>query len=251
MVAGEQLMIRVLTFSLVASGLATFALSAVAQDTEWSSEDPRPVGEEPTSRAVGAGSVSVTRNGQELGWLATPRPVDERSLDRPLTELERLSLSASGVAPAGDFYDARSDNPLEPVAVLLRGLDKITAQYTDLEIDINDTQRYGTLEITPRTCDTRPPEEFPETSAFLEIVPTADDLIVTGGTRRALEASQTDPSPAESGALPATEASTDEEEVNSSLFTGWMFASSPALNALEHPVYDVWVIGCKMVEPSI
>lgn len=98
--------------------------------------------------------------------------------------------------------------------VVLRALDKITARITEFELAIGDELRFGTLAITARYCRTRPPIETPETFAFLEI----DDL-KRGGTRvRAFE--------------------------------GWMVASSPALNALEHPVYDVWVINCKMSDPG-
>ena len=93
---------------------------------------------------------------------------------------------------------------------MLRGLDKITARITTFDAPVDEPVSFGTLEIVARTCDKRPPEEPPEVAAFLEIA----DL--------------------KPGEQPAP------------LFTGWMFASSPAVSALEHPVYDVWVIDCKM-----
>jgi hypothetical protein len=71
--------------------------------------------------------------------------------------------------------------------------------------------RFGSLKIVPRTCDRTPPEEPPESTVYLDI---------------------TDLRP---GGVPVD------------LFHGWMFASSPALNALEHPVYDVWVLECKVM----
>jgi len=98
--------------------------------------------------------------------------------------------------------------------VVLRALDKITARITEFELEIGEELRFGTLSLVARYCRTRPPIEPPETFAFLEI----DD--VKRGDQR--------------------------ERV----FEGWMVASSPALNALEHPVYDVWVINCKMVDPA-
>jgi len=94
-------------------------------------------------------------------------------------------------------------------AALLGGLDKVTARVTTLTAPVGETVRFGTLRITARTCEKRPPEEPPESAAFLEI-----DEIRPG----------------------------KEPE---RIFGGWMFASSPALNALEHPVYDVWVIDCR------
>ncbi len=98
--------------------------------------------------------------------------------------------------------------------VVLRALDKITARITEFELVIGEEFHFGTLALTPRYCRTRPPIEPPETFAFLEI----DDL-KRGGVRQRV-------------------------------FEGWMVASSPALNALEHPVYDVWVINCKTAEPG-
>jgi hypothetical protein len=102
----------------------------------------------------------------------------------------------------------------ERKVVELRGLDKVTARISSLELEIGKAGRFGTLEIVARTCSKRPPEEPPEVTAFLEVTEHR----------------------------PGREAQR--------LFSGWMFASSPALNALEHPVYDVWVIDCRIVAPG-
>jgi len=92
---------------------------------------------------------------------------------------------------------------------VLQGLDKVTARVSTLSVPIGATVRFGTLEVIVRYCDKRPPEETPESAAFVDIWQAR---------------------PGESSA---------------SLFRGWMFASSPALNALEHPVYDIWVLDCE------
>jgi hypothetical protein len=92
---------------------------------------------------------------------------------------------------------------------VLQGLDKITARISTFEVPVDQTAEFGSLEITVRRCDKTPPEEPPESAAFMEIV----------------------------------DARPDSPPVL--LFSGWMFASSPAVSALEHPVYDVWVIDCK------
>ncbi|MCP4327405.1 MAG: DUF2155 domain-containing protein [Alphaproteobacteria bacterium] len=97
---------------------------------------------------------------------------------------------------------------------ILQGLDKITARVSTIEAPVNETTEFGSLHITPRACDKRPPEEPPESAAFVEI-------------------SDTKPG---------------QERVD--LFSGWMFASSPGLSALEHPVYVVWVLDCKNAENS-
>ena len=98
---------------------------------------------------------------------------------------------------------------------VLQGLDKVTARVSEIVTPLNRLVRFGTLEIVVRTCQKTPPEEPPESAAFLEI----------------------------------HDAKPDEETV--SLFTGWMFASSPALSALEHPVYDIWLLDCVVAaEPE-
>lgn len=92
---------------------------------------------------------------------------------------------------------------------VLQGLDKVTARTTIIEAPVGQEVMFGRLGITPRACLKTPPTEPPESAAFLEI--------------RSLEP----------GEPPRTD------------FVGWMMASSPALSALEHPVYDVWVIDCS------
>jgi len=105
---------------------------------------------------------------------------------------------------------AASPAMADPHAVaVLQTLDKVTARVNTIEVRVGTTVRFGTLLIRVDHCDKRPPEETPESAAFLEIA----------------------------------EQRPGEEPVLT--FAGWMFASSPALNALEHPVYDVWVIDCK------
>jgi hypothetical protein len=97
---------------------------------------------------------------------------------------------------------------------VLQGLDKITARISTFEAPLDQPVRFGSLEIIARACDKKPPEETPESTAFLEIVDVRPDS-------------------------PTVE-----------LFKGWMFASSPAVSALEHPVYDVWVVDCKNASTS-
>jgi hypothetical protein len=94
-----------------------------------------------------------------------------------------------------------------PIAVFA-GLDKITGRITTFEIPVNEVRRFGALNVYPRVCNSRPPTEEPKTTSFVQV----DENLINGGTRR--------------------------------IFSGWMLAESPGLNAVEHPVYDVWLIGC-------
>ena len=92
---------------------------------------------------------------------------------------------------------------------VLQGLDKTTARVSTFELNIDERGIFGTLIIKVRACRKRPPTEPPESAAYVEVL---DKKI-------------------------------GEEPTD--LFSGWMFASSPTLNSLEHPVYDVWVLKCS------
>jgi hypothetical protein len=122
--------------------------------------------------------------------------------------LFRFSLAAALIAlPATLALTTRAEAiPMD--TVLLQGLDKITARVSEIKVPVGGTVTFGALQITARACDKHPPEEAPEASAFLEVV----------------------------------EVKPDEKPVLR--FSGWMFASSPALSALEHPVYDLIVLDC-------
>ncbi|MCW9032790.1 MAG: DUF2155 domain-containing protein [Alphaproteobacteria bacterium] len=125
----------------------------------------------------------------------------------PLLNLVLLSLlfgSSSLSTAYGNPYNM----------AILQGLDKVTGRVSKLEAPIGDVARFGTLEIIARHCQKRPPEETPESAAFLDVWEVR---------------------PGE----PAKD-----------IFRGWMFASSPALSAMEHPVYDVWVLDCAITVSS-
>jgi len=113
-------------------------------------------------------------------------------------------LSAATPARATPVPDQMTDRP----AAKLRGLDKITARTTTFSLARDKTRTFGTIKVTLRACRENPPTETPESAAFLEIVDQRPD---------------SPPTP---------------------VFSGWMFSSSPALSAMEHPIYDVWVLSC-------
>jgi len=101
-----------------------------------------------------------------------------------------------------------------PVATF-SGLDKITGRITNFDVYIDETVQFGALQITPKACYTRPPTETQRTSVFLEV----DQVSLDGKLAR--------------------------------IFEGWMFADSPALNAIDHAVYDVWLIDCKQTSDVV
>jgi len=93
------------------------------------------------------------------------------------------------------------------------GLDKITGRIISFDVYIDETVQFGALQVTPRVCYNRPPTEPPQTTTFVEV----DEITLNNEVRR--------------------------------IFTGWMFASTPGLHAVEHAVYDVWLTNCKMDSP--
>lgn len=187
-----------------------------------------------------AGTALAQDEAEILGWTFEPEVAEEGG-----SELDRLSRSPSGALGA-DIYGAGADDPRVPVSVTLRALDKITANYTDLVVPIGEEASFGALTLVPRTCSKRPPEEFPETTVFLQVYPTQGDVLGRR-TRDRLGEGGAEDARAGTILLPGETRTSNVAP----LFSGWMFASSPALNALEHPVYDVWVIDCKMEAPDI
>ena len=94
-------------------------------------------------------------------------------------------------------------------SAVFSGLDKITGRIISFDVAINETVQFGALQVTPRVCYTRPPTETPNTDAFVQV----DEVTLQGEVKR--------------------------------IFDGWMFAASPGLHAVEHPIYDVWITDCK------
>nr|WP_210309606.1 DUF2155 domain-containing protein [Ochrobactrum sp. Marseille-Q0166] len=102
-------------------------------------------------------------------------------------------------------YAERISNPIAEFS----GLDKITGRITSFDVYINETVQFGALQVTPKVCYSRTDNEAPRTDGFVEV----DEITLDRKIRR--------------------------------IFTGWMFADSPGLNAVEHPIYDVWLKNCK------
>ncbi len=125
------------------------------------------------------------------------------------TPIRRLATPAvAALALAGTVMPALADKIMNPTAVF-SGLDKITGRIIAFEVTMDETVQFGSLQITPRACISRPPKEAPLTDGFVEV----DEI--------------------------------GEKSQFKRIFSGWMFAASPGLHGVEHPVYDVWVTDCK------
>jgi len=115
-----------------------------------------------------------------------------------------------GVIAVAQAQESDEDTRIENRVAEFSGIDKITGRIIKFDVYIDETVQFGALQVTPRVCFSRPVTEKPKTTSFIEI----DEITLDRKIRR--------------------------------IFTGWMFADSPGLNAVEHPVYDVWLNNCKM-----
>jgi hypothetical protein len=131
-----------------------------------------------------------------------------------------LTSACALAALFGAGAPAFADRIKHPTAVFA-GLDKITGRIIAFEVAIDETVQFGSLQITPRVCYTRPPTEAPLTTGFVEV----EEALAS-------EAS-------------ATQASATDDKKFKRIFGGWMFAASPGLHGIEHAVYDAWLTDCK------
>lgn len=137
-------------------------------------------------------------------------------MDGRLRQIALLGLLAGLIASSSSFAQTGGlDMTRSGEAAVLRALDKVTARRTDLEVPVGATVSFGTLRIRVDYCRSRPPEEQPESFVLLNIKDSPP------------------------------------EKVERVVFDGWMLASVPGLNPLEHPVYDLWAIGCRMPAEEI
>jgi|AraplaMF_Cvi_mMS_1032046.scaffolds.fasta_scaffold26278_2 hypothetical protein len=104
---------------------------------------------------------------------------------------------------------AASAARIENSVAVFSGLDKITGRITTFDVYVNETVQFGALQVTPKACYSRDQAEAQKIDGFVEV----DEITLDRKIRR--------------------------------IFTGWMFADSPGLNAVEHPIYDVWLKDCK------
>lgn len=124
-----------------------------------------------------------------------------------ISEEQQSAIDAGLIDP--DFLKEEGKSYDDYSKVTLRFLNKITAESETFDLDIGKTVAYGPLRFRPMVCKKSPPIEEPESAAFLQVWEKVRDA------------------------------------KDQWIFSGWMFASSPSLSAMEHPIYDVWVTDCK------
>jgi len=186
---------------------------------------PAPMSLPPSSRP-GGGAIETQPLAPLPGVPVAPLPpANERPQLAPQRQTGPLQpvpgLTPGKAPPQAPVQPADTPPPSDEVVVepppqrivnptaVFSGLDKITGRITTFDVAINETVQFGALQVTPRVCYSRPPTEAPDTDAFVEV----DEVTLQNEIKR--------------------------------IFTGWMFAASPGLHAVEHPIYDVWLTDCK------
>jgi hypothetical protein len=147
------------------------------------------------------------------------QPPELKAINTPLPLfLQRTRWVAFAIAVAAIGCGATSafaqDQKIANNVAVFSALDKVTATIKKLEIPIGETVAFGALKVTPRVCYSRPATEQPKTTTFVQV----DEVQLDGAETR--------------------------------IFSGWMFAESPGLNAVEHPVFDVWLTDCAKPKAS-
>lgn len=131
-----------------------------------------------------------------------------------------LVASVAAIAPI-----AAGAEPIRHPTAIFAGLDKTTGRIINFEVAIDETVQFGALQVTPRVCNTRPQTEAPQTTSFVEV----DETVAKSEA------------PRDAKGHARNEVKTESKRI----FSGWMFAASPGLHGVEHPVYDVWLTDCK------
>lgn len=206
-------------FAILALGFALFATPVLAQDENDTGDDETIAPDYFDEDLFGTGESESDEESQTDDAETPPSDdfFDNLTIDDPSGEEgEESSINKEDIealpSVAPQSIDNRDYASYWDTAVF-RGLDKVTGRISVVEAPLDIPTEFERFEITVHQCNKRPPEETPNTTAFVDVEENTLD-----GERK-------------------------------QVFMGWMFASSPGLNAVEHPVYDVWLIDCKRVAP--
>jgi len=134
---------------------------------------------------------------------------------QPRGDAPNTPSSSASVQPGDEVVVEPPSQKIVNQRAVFSGLDKITGRIINFDAAIGETVQFGALRVTPRACYTRPPTETANTDAFIEV----DEITLKGEVKR--------------------------------IFSGWMFAASPGLHAVEHSIYDVWLTDCKKPEGEV
>jgi hypothetical protein len=179
---------------------------------------PSSIQAQPLPPPPGATMAPPAAPNQAIAPQALP-PAQRARLAPPLANPPPLQPADTSPQPDDTVVTEMPSQKIENRRAVFSGLDKITGRIIAFDAAIGETVQFGALQVTARVCYTRPPTEATNTDAFVQV----DEVTLQGEVKR--------------------------------MFSGWMFAASPGLHAVEHPIYDVWLTDClspiKVAEPTV
>ena len=186
---------------------------------------PAPIRPPPGSQMAPPGSVQTQPLAPPPGATAAPPPPGQQGattatapnppsiMAPPGTRVPQgqkgAATNPAAVQPGDEVVTAPPAQKVVNKQAVFSGLDKITGRIIKFDVDMAETVQFGALRVKPQACYTRPATESANTDAFVEV----DEITLQGEVKR--------------------------------IFSGWMFAASPGLSGVEHPIYDVWLTDCK------
>jgi hypothetical protein len=170
-----------------------------------SARQPASIQAQPLPPPPGASAAPAPAN---QGRTTSPQPPDATRNAVGLANPPPSQPADTAPQPDDTVVTETPTEKIENGRAVFSGLDKITGRTISFDAAIGETVQFGALQVTARACYTRPPTEATNTDAFVDV----DEVTLQGEIKR--------------------------------IFTGWMFASSPGLHAVEHPIYDVWLTNC-------
>ncbi len=170
-------------------------------------QSPRPQANAPQGVTRAPTGIQSQPLAPPAGTSAAPVSPNNRAASAPLNP-QPPQPADNTARPEDTVVTETPTQKIENARAVFAGLDKITGRTISFDAAIGETVQFGALQVTARACYTRPPTEATNTDAFVEV----DEVTLQGEIKR--------------------------------IYTGWMFASSPGLHAVEHPIYDVWLTDC-------
>ena len=168
------------------------------------------------------GTTVIPQNAPPGIAVAPPQPGQGVAVAPPSANLSPGQRQPKGVPGSPATLQPGDEVVAEPPAQKIvnkkasfSGLDKITGRIINFDEDIGETVQFGALRVKTDACYTRPATEAANTDAFVEV----DEITLQGEVKR--------------------------------IFSGWMYAASPGLHGVEHPIYDIWLTDCKVPDTTI
>jgi hypothetical protein len=144
-----------------------------------------------------------------------PGPAPLPGQRQPLPKGGAVPQTPASLQPGDEVVSEPPAQKIVNKKASFSGLDKITGRIINFDEDIGETVQFGALRVKTAACYTRPATEAANTDAFVEV----DEITLQGEVKR--------------------------------IFSGWMYAASPGLHGVEHPIYDIWLTDCKVPDTTI